>query len=59
MPVRFTLYFLDDRALVFRRIELECESDEEALSRLMELTGGQAMEIWRGGDSLSRFERLF
>ena len=50
--MRFTLYFLDDRALVFRRVELDCVSDADAVSQLMKLANGEAMEIWRGGAQL-------
>ena len=57
--MRLTLYFLDDRALVFRRIELDCDSDADAVSQLMEIANGEAMEIWRGGAHSSDFERLF
>ena len=57
--MRFTLYFLDDRALVFRRVELDCDSDADAISQLMVLANGEAMEIWRGGAHSSEFVRLF
>ena len=57
--MRFTFYFLDDRAVVFRRVELECESEEDAVSQVMGLAEGHAMEIWRGGGQTSRFEPIF
>ena len=57
--MRFTLYFLDDRALVFRRVELDCVSDADAIAQLMALADGEAMEIWRGIGHSPEFERLF
>ena len=54
-----TLYFLDDETVVFRRVELECESDEDAVSQVMRMNGGQVVEIWKSGVPASRLERIF
>jgi hypothetical protein len=57
--MRLTLYFLDDHAVVFRRVELECESDEDAVSQVMRMNDGQVVEIWKSGVPVSRLERIF
>lgn len=55
MP-HYRLYFLRADNRVDRAVDLDCESDEEAIDKASELRGLEAMELWQGTRLVKRIE---
>lgn len=50
----YRLYFLSNDH-IRHALDLECESDEQAIAKVQEHGDGRAMELWRGLECIGRF----
>lgn len=44
----YRFFFLDPAGHVRRRLELECDNDDDALNRARELNHAHGIEVWSG-----------
>jgi hypothetical protein len=52
----YQLYFLDAKGHVYRRQDMECADDREAIAVANALKHPYGMELWRGPMTLKKFD---
>lgn len=52
----YRLYFFNSKDKIARALDLQCESDEEAISRVADHPHDFALELWQGPRRVRRFE---
>ena len=53
----YRLYFLDHAGHVTRRVDLECDDDEQAVEAARSHAEDMTMELWRRETMIKRFPR--
>ena len=52
----YQLYFLDAKGHVYRRQDMECADDKEAVAIARALKHSHGMELWIGARTIKKFE---
>jgi hypothetical protein len=56
MAEGYSAYFIDSDGHIFNRVDLFCETEEDAITRARMLVDGHPIELWQQTRKIATFE---